>query len=347
MSAPSIPSNLVVQQGNGQVLITCNQVAGATTYPIQRSLDNVTFVTIASPAVPEYLDTAVTVGVTYYYQVAASNGTSSAFTTSQSIVPTLPGQTTLGQLRLLSKQKADRVNSQFITDAEWNTYINASYFELYDILVQKYGNEYHVAVPALITTTGEQSYPLPNGVLSFLDDSGNSFVPKAMYKLLGVDLGISGLQTINSAWITLKKFMFISRNRYIYPQLTTNLLGVAGMRYRIVGNNLMLIPQPASGQAIRLWYIPRMTTLLQDNDIADGVSGWTEYIALDAAIKALQKEESDVSVLAAQKMAMLERIEAAAENRDAGEPETISDTRRYADPYGFGSPNGDGNFGGF
>ena len=333
------------------VLIQCNQVTGATSYPIQRSTDNVTFTTIASPSIPQYVDTAVTVGVTYWYQIAASNGTVSAYSPSQSVVPTLPGQMTLGQIRLLSKQKADRVNSQFITDSEWNTYINQSYFELYDILVQKYGNEYFVAPPVQFVTTGTspingaQFYPLPDGVTAFLDAKGNSFVPKAIYKLLGVDLSLGG--TNNQAWITLKKFMFISRNRYVYPQLTTNLLGVAGLRYRLLGNQIEFIPQPANGQYIQLWYIPRMSTLLKDSDIADGVSGWTEYIAVDAAIKALQKEESDVTVLAAQKMALLDRIEAAAENRDAGEPETISDTRRYTDLYGFGSPNGDGPFGGF
>lgn len=345
------PSNLQVQQGNGQVLITCNQVVGATSYPIQRSTDNVTFTAIASPATPSYVDTTVTVGTPYYYQIAWSNGsTTSPYTSSISVVPTLPGQMTLGQLRLLARQKADRVNSNFVTDTEWNVYINQSYFELYDILVQKYGNEYFVAQPAQFVTqgaspsSGAQFYPLPDGVTSFLDVHGNSFIPKAIYKLLGVDLGIG---TNNNAWITLKKFQFISRNRYVYPQLTTNLLGVAGLRYRLVGNQIEFIPQPANGQYIQLWYIPRMTTLLQDSDIADGVSGWTEYIAVDAAIKALAKEESDVTALMVQKQALLDRIEAAAENRDAGEPETISDTRRYMDLYGFGSPQGDGPFGGF
>jgi hypothetical protein len=89
-----------------------------------------------------------------------------------------------------------------------------------------------------------------------------------------------------------------------------------------------------------------MTELLKDTDFCDGVSGWTEYIIIDAAIKALQKEESDVTILAAQKMSMLDRIEAAAENRDAGEPDTLSDTRRYTDLYGFGSPSSDGPYGG-
>jgi len=35
--------------------------------------------------------------------------------------------TTLLQLRDRCKQESDNVNSSFITDAEWTTYINASY----------------------------------------------------------------------------------------------------------------------------------------------------------------------------------------------------------------------------
>lgn len=343
--APSVPTNFIVQQGNGQVLLSWDLISGATSYPIQRSLDGITYSALSAPAVNSFIDSTVTVGTNYYYQIASSNGTVSAYTNPQQVVPTLPGQMTLGQIRLLAQQKADRVNSQFVTTAEWNTYINQSYFELYDIIVQKYGNEYYVAPPTQFPTSGSQFYPLPNGQNTFTNaTTGMPYVAPAIYKLLGVDLGLTGN---TSAFITLKKFEFISRNRYVYPQLTTNLLGVAGMRYRLVGNNLEFIPQPAAGQIIQLWYVPRLTTLLQDTDIADGVSGWIEYVAVDAAIKALQKEESDVTVLAAQKMMLIDRIEAAAENRDAGEPETISDTRRYTDLYGYGSPQGDGSFGGF
>jgi hypothetical protein len=70
-----------------------------------------------------------------------------------------------------------------------------------------------------------------------------------------------------------------------------------------------------------------MTTLASDTDTVQGVSGWTEYIIVDAAIKMMQKEESDVSVLIAQKQALLARIEAMAHNRDAGMPSTVADAQ--------------------
>ena len=339
MATPQIPQNVLVQQANGQVLVSWDQVPGVISYSVQRSTDNISYTTLAAPTAPQYLDSAVTVGVQYYYQVAStvSGPVTGSYSNPQSIVPTLSGQMTLGQLRLQAQQRADRVNSQFLTTQEWNVNINQSYFELYDILIQKFGNEYYVAPPLQIPLNGvSQFYDLPNGV--------NYSKAKPFYKLLGVDLS---LNTATNAWLTLKKFEFISRNNYIYPQITANLLTVGGLRYRIVGNQLEFIPIPASSQVAQVWYIPRMVELLSDTDIADGVSGWTEYIIVDAAIKALQKEESDVSVLMAQKQALIARIEAAAENRDAGEPERISQTRLANDYWGGGDGWNNGPIGGY
>jgi uncharacterized protein YdcH (DUF465 family) len=90
-----------------------------------------------------------------------------------------------------------------------------------------------------------------------------------------------------------------------------------------------------------------MTALLADTDIIDGVSGWTEYIIVDAAIKALHKEESDTTALMAQKMALKQRIEETAMNRDAGQPDAISNTRFQTGWGSYGPPNGDGGFGGY
>jgi hypothetical protein len=86
-----------------------------------------------------------------------------------------------------------------------------------------------------------------------------------------------------------------------------------------------------------------MTTLSADGDTVDGISGWTEYIICDAAMKCMQKEESDVSVLMAEKQMLIKRIEAMAESRDVGSPARVSDNM-YSD---FSFPSGSGgNFGG-
>lgn len=331
MAAPGIPTNFLVQQGNGEVLASWDLMAGATSYKLYRSTNGTSFSLLTSPATNSYLDSTVTVGTTYWYKVSSDNGEESSTTNAQSIVPTRAGQMTLGQIRTLAQQKADMVNSQFVTTPEWNTYINNSAFELYDLLTTLY-EDYYVTAPVTFSLDGSQTYALTTVAPDF-------------YKLVGVDLGLGANGT---AWVTLKKFDFVQRNRYIYPQLGTTVLGLFNPSYRLVGSTIMFIPTPASGQYIRLWYIPRMTQLLQDSDILDGVNGWDEYVAVDAAIKALDKEESDTSALMAAKQQLIDRIQAAAMNRDAGMPDTISDTRSWASRWGgYGWPGGDGPAGGY
>lgn len=327
MAAPATPNNFYAQQGNGQVYLSWDIMAGATAYKVNRSVDGITYALVASPTVPNYLDTAVTVGAQYYYTVQAANGTDlSPATGPQAIVPVLSGMMTLGQIRLLAQQKADRVNSNFVTLPEWNVYINQSMFELYDELTTLYEDYYLAPVFSFLTDGSTVQWPLPPN----------------FYKLVGVDLGLDN--SVN-AWVTVQKFDFIERNRYVYPNISSTYLGVFNMRYRLMGNTLYFIPTPSANQTVRVWFIPRLNQLLKDTDQADGVNGWVEIVAVDAAIKALQKEESDVSVLMAQKQMLLDRIRSSGMNRDAGQPDTISATRRGDGNYG--GPGWDGSFGGY
>ena len=331
MAIPAIPQNFFAQTGNQQNYLSWSLVAGATSYAVQRSTDGVTYTIIDNPTTPEYLDLTVTIGTQYFYKVASTNASgTSGYTSPQSVVPAPTGEVSLGQLRLMAQQRADRVNSQFVTLPEWNSYINQSMFELYDLLVTTY-EDYFIATPVSFVTDGSTYlYPLPNGT--------NYDAAKPFYKLSGVDLG---LNTGQNAWVTVNKFNFIDRNRFVYPNTASTIYGVFNLQYRVMGSNIEFIPTPSAGQPMRLWYIPRLQQLLKDTDLTDiSISGWIEYVVCDAAIKALQKEESDVSVLMAQKMALIKRIEETAINRDAGMPDKVSNTRGdwgggNGSPYGF------------
>lgn len=319
MAIPFTPPNFFVQQGNRQAYLSWDIVAGATSYSVQRSLDGVSYSLLASPSGNDYLDAAVTAGTLYYYKVASVNGSgTSNYTAPQSIVPTPTGEMSLGQIRLAAQQRADRVNSQFVSMPEWNSYINQSMYELYDLLIDVY-EDYYIAPTVTFQTDGTTFlYPLPDGI--------NYSAAAPFYKLYGVDLGIN---TANNAFVTVNKFNFVDRNTYLYPNSASTIYGVFNLRYRVLGDKIEFIPTPSANQPIRLWYIPRLPQLLKDTDLTTtSISGWIEYVITDAAIKALQKEESDVSVLMAQKMALKQRIEESAMNRDAGMPDTISDVRK-------------------
>lgn len=329
MASPATPSNFYVQQGNRNVYLSWDIAVGALSYQVQRSTDGVTYSNYASVVVNNYLDTAATVSTLYYYQVQAVNASgSSPFANPQSVVPTPSGEMSLGQIRLLAQQRADRVNSNFLKLPEWNSNINQSLFELYDLLITTYEDYFLAPVVEFVADGTTSSYPLPDGLLY-------SGAP-AFYKLSGVDLGISNA---NNAFVTLNKFNFADRNRYVYPNSASTIYGVFNLQYRLMGSNILFIPTPSASQILRLWYIPRLTQLLQDTDTtSSGISGWIEYVIIDAAIKALQKEESDVSVLMAQKMALIKRIQDSASNKDAGRPDTVSNVRN-------GDWGGNGGFG--
>lgn len=350
MAIPNIPTNFLAFPGQGQTYLRWDAQIGATSassavpaastgmYDVLRSVDNINFPLLTSINSNSYYDQSASTGVVYFYSVRA-NGNSGQSSQAPSLQISIAGQgqTTLGAVRLAAQQRADMVNSNFVSLQEWNDYINHSYTELYDILVQVYADEYYMATPFVFQTDGRYPglYPLPPD----------------FYKLMGIDLGLgtqTPAQTGPNGWLTLKKFSFISRNRYIFGNVPVSFLGLLGLRYRLEGQYVEFIPQPSANQTLRLRYIPRPVTLLADSDILDGVSGWDEYVIVDAAIKAMQKEESDVTILTflmARKEALLRRIESAASNRDAGEPECASDVRRldgagYSDPY-------EGGMGGF
>lgn len=240
-----------------------------------------------------------------------------------------PGVTNLLNTRTVIRQRCDMVNDTFISDAEFNSYINYSYYELYDLILQKFADDYYEAKPYTYTTaSGQQLYPLP---LDF-------------YKLMGVEVALNPSDP--NSWVSLRKFQFIQRNLWNYPNVYT-FYGVTNLRYRLNGNNLYIVPIPSAGQTLRIWYAPRLSQLINDTDTLDGVSGWEEYVIADVCIKALTKEESDASVFMAQKAELKQRIEEAAENRDVGEPEVIGDSKRrnFAWTYGDGSDGAGGGAG--
>lgn len=345
MSIPAIPGSFYCQMGNAQILLTWNNVPGATGYSVQRSVDGVTYTTLATPTLNQYLDTAVTVGTQYFYQVASTNvsGTSN-YTAVQANglpakeIPTVSGQMSLYALRLASQQMCDRVGSNFVSMPEWNKFINLAADELYDLITTVY-EDYQMAQPVYFTTTGSTStYNMPDGVTTFQDANGNNIVPPPIYKLSGIDLGLNNAP---NGFVTVSKYNFIDRNRYVFPNTASTIYGVFGLQYRFLGNQIRFIPQPSSSQPIGVWYIPRRVQLLQDTDISEGYNGWIRYVIVRAAKYALDKEESDTSKLDSEITFLKNRIEGSAPNRDEGQSDTISDARS-AQGYGPDGSSGGG-----
>lgn len=320
-------------------------------------------------------------------------------------------QATLGAIRVQSQQRADLENNNSVSTPEWNQYISQSYKELFDILVGVYGNDYHVATTYQFSLNGSQLYNLPDGTPTFQNTDGTT--AQKFYKMLGVDLQYSAAP---GGYVSLRRFEFLERNKYAYPNSAINFNGYSNLRYRIEGDKLMFIPAPMGGQIAQLWYIPAPTSLQymlpctttagtsvltlnnadttglavgmnafssaplnvvpanvtilsissttvtvsstvtatqssaifsfwSDSARFDGISGWEEYVVIDAAIKAQIKQEEDFQGLLMQKQSMALRIEAMAEGRDAGQAQHVTDALSI-NSYGLDGYGGDGGMGG-
>lgn len=220
--------------------------------------------------------------------------------------------TTLLELRTKARERADMVNSQFVTDSELTGYVNSSIAELYDLLTSAFGSDYNLSSYSFVTVASTQDYALPAD----------------FYKLKGVDSQISG-----DLWFSIRPFNFNERNRN--QDIVWGLIGGPSIRYRMVGNNIRFSPMPTGPFNMRLWYVPVAAKLAADGDTFNDINQFSEYVVVDAAIKMMQKEESDVSVLMQQKMELRKRIEVMAADRDIGQPETVSDIYAENNEYWF------------
>lgn len=350
---PIQPQGVAVDQSDGNILVTWSGSLGATGYIVQRSTDGVNYSSVATLGlVTQYLDVRPGLNTMYYYQVLATNlaGTSQV-STSVKMVAALPSEMSLYELKLRARQCADRIDSPFVSDQELSSFGRLAAYELYDILITTY-EDWFATANAFINTDGTTfRYPIPDGVTNYLGGTygGTTGNPApALYKLAGMDLNVN-TSTVTPSRVTLLKFDFIKRNSYVYPNSTSTIYGVYNMRYRLMGNLLNIIPTPAGGQNIIMWYSPKMPQLLQDTDSTIiGVSGWLRYVIVRMAKYMLDKEEgTDTSKLDQEILFLNGRIEAAAQNRDAGVPDTISETR--IDPVygGTGWGSGGGGQGGW
>lgn len=233
---------------------------------------------------------------------------------------------TVAQLRQRVREMADQVNSTFISDDELTRYIDQSYRELYDELVGAWGDDY---------------FTKPDYVLMHITASVPTYdLPADCKALKGVDVFIGGGTSPDISgsigWTTCPRRSERSRNLGPAYGFYGTLYGpTLVLGYRPCGfNTIQFLPTPLLDATVRLRYVPLPTALTGSGDTIDGFNGWEELVVVDAAIKCLNKEQQDVSVLAGRKADMLRRIRAMAP-RDAEGIDTVQETRPGWHPFPF------------
>lgn len=223
---------------------------------------------------------------------------------------------TLQQLMDRSRQRADQVNSGFVTDTELISWINVYKREYEDLLVRTFGADYSATSATFSATANTENYNL-----SAL--TGGTF-----YKLMGLDVADTSSPT---GWRDVKAFNFHDRNKIVSPNSVLPIQTNGNVRYRVWGPNLTLRPVPTGTSQMKIWWTPQTVNLSVTSDSFDDVNGWSELIVIDSAIAMKDKEESDTSVLQNDRQRIVQRITEMAPNRDSGEPHTIADVQSQYD----------------
>lgn len=236
--------------------------------------------------------------------------------------------TALSDLVLGAQQRCDRVNASTITTGEWYGYVNGSVQELYGVLTSTY-EDYNVKSYTVALVGGAQgqnqfSVGPGSGVPDF-------FQPRGMW------LQIGGSPT---PYVTIPKLeSFAERNLYTFPTIVP-VYGAIPSRWNLMGSTIEILPPSVAGNTYVLWYVPTMPALVQPTDTIDQywltINGWQEYVILDAAIKAMIKEESNdtAQLLMMQKKDLGARIIRESMPRDISQPKAIQDMARVRNPWG-------------
>lgn len=212
--------------------------------------------------------------------------------------------TTRSQLVTKVRRKADIEYADGdgkVTDAEIVDYINEEYAELWDLLAQKHED---LLTKKATVTQASGKLPIPSdGLMRIRRLSHNSGDTEPTYLKL----------------VTLEEF-----DRY--TSTTDDPVG-----YMLLDQALYPVPAPADGATYTLYYVPDCTALASDSTELPGgiVAKWEEYIVIGAAIKCMQKEESDATHLKMDKAAMQMRIKQSA--TDKAGVHRVVEVRRYDD----------------
>jgi hypothetical protein len=205
--------------------------------------------------------------------------------------------------------RTDQETSAFVSDAEILDYIDSAYTALYDQITMLY-EQYNMTFATIITLADTQIYNLPAN----------------FYKLMGIDAAITGGKKIS-----LNRIEWAERNNSWEDAASVSDFGT-NLEYNILGNTLMLNPAPLSGIELTVWYTPVAPKLTTSTQIIDGINGWEEFIVLECCVRIYEKQEMDPSSFVRQKKEMMERMQEVGQNRDAGTPRKVSDSRGITTP---------------
>lgn len=209
---------------------------------------------------------------------------------------------TLAELRTAVRRMADMETSSFVSDDEVNDYVNRAAARWHTRLSTKY-EDWFTTYTVFTLTAASNIYTLPADFLKMrrlqMVDGGTASGWRKVSRA-----SVEDMERVGGAW--------------------ARAWSSAYRAYLILQNGLWLLPEDDASGSYRMWYLPRFVKMVYDTDAIGDWQDWYELVIVDAAIKCLNKEESDTSHLVQEREAIEARINSAA-GRDAGEPPRVAD----------------------
>jgi hypothetical protein len=209
---------------------------------------------------------------------------------------------TLTGFRARVRERADMVGSAFVTDdaTSLDAWINSAAKKLHRLLAAQLGSTYQQDTQTAPVVAANPVVSLPAGV----------------YKILAVFVVLADGRQVQLKRHSLGGLGSIKQNA---PSLQS-------MTYRVAGDSIELHPPPPTAGSLKIVFIPQFTPLVAGADATPSVmEPWEEFVVVDAAIQVLAKEESDPSLLMAERDEIRRSIMEEAEQRVLSTPRSAVD----------------------
>ena len=222
---------------------------------------------------------------------------------------------TLKELRDRLTRLTDNENSSFISEEEYNDYLNDSLADLREFVITQ--------APELFIDPDAYSF-------STVADQAVYTLADNHYQVYAVDL-VDGNSTYN-----IERQTFRARNKWQNVYVSQSITSAPYFRFHTPTNDkLQFTPAPSGVYTINVWYIPSYTILTSDTDRTPNQleDNWLNCAVYDAAIKCKIKSEEPV----AEFIRMREDIRGAIQNTFL---ERLTNSTHYATDVYRGFSNG-------
>lgn len=228
------------------------------------------------------------------------------------------------------RERADMVDSQFVTSAEVQRFLEAAWQELYSIMVAS-GEDLFIR-RAQITSAAADPLVTESGDL-LVTENGDVIIVGgviAVGSYLNLPPQVKSLKLIRI--VDGPRLRKITLNDYELIQFTTARSKPLYYRPDMDPQNqylrLELLPIPDQSYTFDVYYVPALSLreFLVSSYVSIPVRGWDEFLVLRASSKCKDKEESDVGNVMKESEMLLDRIKADLMPFDRSEPDVVAQT---------------------